>query len=550
MATEAQLNEVYALIQQALADGTATPEEAQAALSLATQYNVSPQRLELMAQASGVDYSEQDIRNTIEALEPDNPILNFDPGAVGDYGYDYTGGAPVDTGGTGGGTDTGGTGGGTGGVTIDPRTGAPVAQTNNDIYGTGTPAGGGGGGAGPGYIQGTGQGTGGTPNASAPDWAALEQANVEQQTAIQNSIFNNPNIYGPDGSSSVTTFGQLPDYTAYVQNNPDLIADFNSPENPFTDMAAYGQWHWQNQGNAEGRQLPTGSPADLGYLQPEVRTTLSPEEQAIFDTNQRSRGAMAAMGEQQLGSTYQALSTPFGFDGLPDPSQYLDESGFAARPTGLDESNVSGYTIDPTIEGYQAVADAIYDREAPFIDRQQEQLENQLLIEGHNPGSEAWAARMDDFNRQKNDLRLGAFQMAGDTQERLFGMEGMRRGQDFAEAGVRYDIGNDVRNNQIDDMGLRYDYTTADRNRQIEEQLLQRQQPLNELNALRTGSQVTMPGMSNYTPFGFNAPDIAGAEQEEYNRWLTERNRTDARKQGTRQAIGGIVSGAFSGGWF
>jgi hypothetical protein len=51
-------------------------------------------------------------------------------------------------------------------------------------------------------------------------------------------------------------------YAAYVQGNPDLMADFTRNAKKFgNDPAAYGRYHYERYGRNEGRQLPGVAPA-------------------------------------------------------------------------------------------------------------------------------------------------------------------------------------------------------------------------------------------------------------------------------------------------
>lgn len=56
-----------------------------------------------------------------------------------------------------------------------------------------------------------------------------------------------------------------PDWSAYVANNPDLQSEFSRVGASFGgDPSAYAQWHWQNFGQREGRQLPMAGGASGG----------------------------------------------------------------------------------------------------------------------------------------------------------------------------------------------------------------------------------------------------------------------------------------------
>jgi len=355
-----------------------------------------------------------------------------------------------------------------------------------------------------------------TGNTSA-DWGAIEQGNADWRNSIQSGIFNNPNITLADGSTQTTSYGNLPDYAAYVRNNPDLLADFNGPNNPFKDMAAYGKYHWESSGQAENRQMPTGSPAELGFLQPETKVNLSPQEQAIYDADQRIRGNLASLSESQLGRVADSFNSTLSDSNLVDPTQYMGTNG------------LYDFKTDPSVGGFNQVRDDLIAREQPQFDRKRQSLENDLLVRGLNPGTESWNNRFDDLNRAENDFSLAATQYAGQEQNRLFDMEGQRRQQGFAENDASYGQARDWRQNQIN------------------EALTARNLPLNELNALKSGTQIGLPNMTPYQGTGFTAPNFAGAEQENYNRQFVKDQQDQQNKNAMTTGLfqlGGAALGA------
>lgn len=61
-----------------------------------------------------------------------------------------------------------------------------------------------------------------------------------------------PGMPGAPSSGANTT------YAAYVQNNPDLMREFQRVQGEFNgDIAAFGRFHYERYGRNEGRQLPS-----------------------------------------------------------------------------------------------------------------------------------------------------------------------------------------------------------------------------------------------------------------------------------------------------
>lgn len=355
----------------------------------------------------------------------------------------------------------------------------------------------------------------GTPDPSNsiydPSLMAMYQKYADDRTALQNSLMFNPNIIGPDGSTQTVSYGNAPDYGAYVRNNPDLYEDFQKNRYLHGAMSIedYGRMHYEQYGKQEGRQLPSSSLNDQGYYQPTVTTKLSPQEQAIFDADQRIRTQKANTAEGLYSGVAGSVGTPFDLNklGLVRPEDYVNIN---------DQTQ---YTTAPTEGGLEQVRQALVARYQPQFDDRRSQTENDLLLRGFNPGTQGYEQRMEDIGRQENDFWLGAMEQAGAEQERLHSMQGRQRAQDFAEDEQLY--------------GMSTDY----RDRQIQEALLQRQQPLNELNSFMTGSMLPLPNMQPYQGTATNAPDWSGAAQESYNRNFIQDQQKQAKKDAFNQGL-------------
>ena len=91
-----------------------------------------------------------------------------------------------------------------------------------------------------------------------------------------------------------------------------------------------------------------------------------------------------------------------------------------------------------------------------------------------------------------------------------------------------------------------YGMGTDWRGRQVNEWMMDRNLPLNELNALRTGTQIQAPQQTPFQGSMFSSPDFAGSEQEQYNRNLYQQQRTDDRKSQMRQGLFDLAGSAIS----
>lgn len=160
--------------------------------------------------------------------------------------------------------------------------------------------------------------------------------------------------------------------------------------------------------------------------------------------------------------------------------------------TALDESKLA----QPSIQG-QAVQDAIMSRLRPEMEREQKGLDNQLANQGIMQGSEAWGTAQDKQTQGKNDLY---------TQAALQGIQ----------------TGNAARQ-----QGIGEQYSTQTR-------------PLDIVNALRTGNQVSNPAWApvpQQTPY--QGPDLLGAAQGNYNAQMGQYNAQQAQQNAL---TGGLFS--------
>jgi hypothetical protein len=92
--------------------------------------------------------------------------------------------------------------------------------------------------------------------------------------------------YG-DGSGLPGTGSQ---WSAYYNANPDLQAEFNSGRTRFDTPDAYAQWHYQNYGQNEGRQIPSAPSAT-----PAAGSATA--AQNAFDVFRNSTGYQFRLGE-------------------------------------------------------------------------------------------------------------------------------------------------------------------------------------------------------------------------------------------------------------
>jgi len=171
--------------------------------------------------------------------------------------------------------------------------------------------------------------------------------------------------------------------------------------------------------------------------------------------------ANVALSPEQQALQAQQNRTSMNLAGLQDQA-----TGRVGQTMGteFDQSNIARAPVNAGTTGQQAIEA----RMNPQFERDENALRNRLANQGIMPGSEAYNSELDTFNRGRNDAR---------SQASLQG------------------IGLD----------------TQARQQGFQEQSYLRGLPMNELNALRSGSQVSSPQF-NQVPQNQGANYLAAAQ--------------------------------------
>ena len=249
-----------------------------------------------------------------------------------------------------------------------------------------------------------------------------------------------------------------------------------------------GGYNWRDPFTGQTYNIPTFTAV----------TRLSPEQQALFDQNTRTQQGLGALAETQTGRLQNTLDRDFSPESLPE----------FGRIPGADDFS----------EDRQRVEDAIMQRMNPQIEADRARMETQLANQGIGMGARAFGAAQDDFGRNVNDARLGAILAGGQEQSRMQGLAmqaaGMQDGQ---------------------------------RAQSLQEQLAMRNQPINEITALLSGSQVSMPNFQVNRPAGIPTTDTAGL----INQNFAQRQGNYQQQMGQwNSTMGGLfgMGAAFLGG--
>lgn len=297
------------------------------------------------------------------------------------------------------------------------------------------------------------------PRAPDPNVTAAAQSAANADTARLSAQLNRVNQYGPQGSTTYSRGNGVDfDVGAYLAANPDVAGAIQN--GTFKGSA---EDHYRQNGVNENRQ---GVPA--GY-DPNARdtwsqtTTLSPEQQHLYDLQTRAQTTYGEAGNEMLDRTRSTLAQPLNMDGLPEFSAgnapagvnwSIADAGPIQRQIGDTQQGIR-YDFADTGDAQQilrdiggpqrnmgapadfaqdrsAVEQALYARLNPQLDRDRAALETRLANQGIGLGSEAWRTAMDDSNRQSNDARLAVTAAGLQEQQGLYGMAANRFGAENA----------------------------------------------------------------------------------------------------------------------
>lgn len=156
------------------------------------------------------------------------------------------------------------------------------------------------------------------------------------------------------------------------------------------------------------------------------------------------------------------------------------------------------------------------ERLQPSIDRDRAALDTRLANQGITHGSEAYGSDYDTFNRGVNDQRIAAL-LAGDQEQQAEFQRGLASGQ----------FGN------------------AARSQALQEAEFSRTEPLNLLNALRSGNQVNLPQFGNVAGGAQAAPaPIYQATSDQYSAAMQNYQAKLAQQGALFSGLAGIGSAA------
>lgn len=335
---------------------------------------------------------------------------------------------------------------------------------------------------------------GSTPSApAAPDPTKTGKAQTasNEATALYQAQLNNVNQITPYGNETFTQTSGTPTYN-YDAYNTALTA-YNSQPQSSSSAKTWDpvgqQWVGSDSGSSgTAPKLSDYQTSAGGAPQFTSTISLSPQEQALFDSTTANQTQAAGLASTELGQAQTNLSNPYSL------------SGVSAIPANGD------------ITAYQKqITDAINSRLQPQLDHSQELLDTKLANQGVVQGSDAYNKAQTLNSQAQND----AYQQSI--------LSGVSAGDTMFNEGL-----------QAHDQGV------SDYNQQY-------YAPLNAYNELENGVSVQNPqfaGSGNTSVAPTNTAQIA---QNAYQGALNNYNQQVASSNSTNSALFGLAGNAASG---
>lgn len=326
---------------------------------------------------------------------------------------------------------------------------------------------------------------------AAPDYIGQANATAAGNLAAARSqtTANRINQVTPYGSLTYTngqTFNQG-GYDAAVAKYQQDLAAAQASRNAFaTSGRAPGTPDWMQSDATTWGMNPGATQQQLDQFAP-LPSAPTRDQFLVGNPDQwSSEIKLSDTGQQLLDADSRAR---LRLAGLTD--QAIDRVGSTLNGNDLNAST--------GMQGWDKYSDLLMQRLNPGLDQQQAALDTKLANQGLTAGSEGWGTQQQQFGKQRNDAGVAAQLAGAQLQQQMF-----------------------------------------------QQQAYLRNLPINELNALRSGSAVTNPTFSTPGQQGqTSGPDLMGASQASYNAALGNTNAQNAASAQTTQAgIGLLALGA------
>jgi hypothetical protein len=296
---------------------------------------------------------------------------------------------------------------------------------------------------------------------------------------------------------------------------------------------------------------------------------LSPEQQKLLDYQNATSMGLGELTGKGLGYVESMLDNPFSTSTLPTLQSSVGDADLQ-RFTGNANLGLVGQgpqlqtsLQDQGMAGWDRASDLMMQRLDPQLQRQEQRLDAQLAAQGIPIGSEAYTRAKADLAMQQNDARTQAQLQAQGIGQNLF-TQALQGGQ-FGNTATQQGYQNLLAAQQANNPALQQMYQNQQAQQQANNAIAQqmfgnrltnanlgniarqqgfnelaymRNEPLNTLNAVRTGSQVTNPSFTSVPQQAVTrGADMLGAATAEGNYNTAAANAAAASQSGMTSGL-------------
>ena len=411
------------------------------------------------------------------------------------------------------------------------------------------------------------------PDPPNPAQTAGAQTSTNVNTALANATLGNVNQVTPQGSLNYSISGYSP-FT-----DPTTGTSYNIPQYTATQTLSPAQ-----QAIFDQQQQTQYNIAGIGN---EASTRLGGQLSNPLTQQSLTDAGLAAMGDpSSLGNAPQAQGE-FG-TGLAGPAYDL-----GGDPGNIQQQFGTAPNVEQSFGNYagerQTFEDALMGRLNPQLAIERNKYEQQLADQGIRYGSPAYENAMRNYSTQANDARLAAIAQSGQEQQRQAAIAQAQgeftnkaQQQIFEQARLRGEFGNEAQQQAYSQLMARsqlfntaqqqqfgqeaqkaqfansalaqnfaqaqsaFNAQNAARSQGLNEMFALRNQPINEITALLSGSQVSQPNFINANMPTIPTTDVAGIMNKNFDQQLAvsaQQNATMNNIIGGLFGLGGSVGG-------
>ena len=387
-----------------------------------------------------------------------------------------------------------------------------------------------------------------TPDPPNPYQTAAAQTGTNVATGVANAYLNNVNQVTPQGSLSYAATG------SHSWTDPTTGQSYSIPSFTATQtLSPTGQATFDQSQQAQ-LNLATLGTEQSARLREQFATPFSLDDAPAYGDTSTLTGAPQAQ-------------TTFGDVG--GPLRDIGPSGEIGSTFGNASDIQNSYQHgDDFSADRERIEAGLMERLNPSLQQERQRYEQQLADQGIRYGSPAYENAMRNYSMQANDARLGVIGQGGAEQQRLSEMSRLAgefsnkaqqqeylqaegrgkfanaaqqqayeqqfgRGQ-FYNAAQQQDFSQEAMRGQFANAGLAQNFgqastafnaTNAARNQYINEQFALRNQPINEISALLSGSQVSQPNFVNPSNNSIANTDVAGIINKNFDQQMAVSNQ-------------------------